>query len=181
MRLVGSREILVAVFIGLVPGIAEKSIKKIIYGAVLGAVGYVVGARVSAAIAKSVIEEVPFGHWAIVGAFVGLTAGISRRRDQWFSFRFVVWSLGAAYGCVFGLIFGFMGDIGGFFTVFSSKIGLFYYMREVSLLCAGVFINLGAGLAAMLANSLDAGLWRVAKAVEKAEGLPPQERDVHTD
>jgi len=170
MRAVGNREILVALFIGLVPGIAEGSLKKLLFGAILGLIGYSVGARVSAAVAKSFIEEVPFGHWAIVGAFIGMTAGVSRSPGQWFSFRFVVWTLGSVYGFVFGFLFGFLGDIGGFFTLPAHGLGLHYYMREVSLLCAGVFINLGAAVAAIFSASLDNGLLRVARAVEKAEG-----------
>ena len=170
MRIVGSREILVAFFIGLIPGIAEKSPKKVVYGVVLALVGYAVGARVSAALAEKIIQEVPFGHWAIVGGFIGMTAGISRTKGQWFSFRFLVWTLGAFYGFVFGLIFGFLGDIGGFLTIpFGESLGLHYYLREVSLLCAGVFINIGAALAAMLADALNNGLWRVARAVEQVE------------
>jgi len=169
MRMVGNREVIVALFIGLVPGIAERSLKKLLLGAVLGFVGYTVGARISAAMAKSIIQEVPLGHWAIVGAFIGMTAGVCRSRGQWFSFRVIIWSLGATYGFVLGLLFGFLGDIGGFFTLPAHSLGLHYYLREVSLLCAGVFINLGAALAAILAASLDNGLLRVARAVEQAE------------
>ena len=169
MRMVGNREVIVALFIGLVPGIAERSLKKLLLGAVLGFVGYTVGARISAAMAKSIIQEVPLGHWAIGGAFIGMTAGVCRSRGQWFSFRVIIWSLGAAYGFVLGLLFGFLGDIGGFFTLPAHSLGLHYYLREVSLLCAGVFINLGAALAAILAASLDNGLLRVARAVEQAE------------
>jgi hypothetical protein len=169
MRLVGRREILVALFIGLVPGIVEGSRKKLVYGVVLGLIGYSVGARVSAAVAKSFIEEVPFGHWAIVGAFIGMTAGISRSPGQWFSFRFVGWSLGAMYGFALGFVFGSLGDIGGFLTFSAQGLGMHFYMREISLLCAGVFINLGAGLAAILAASLDNGLLRVARVIEEAE------------
>ena len=170
MRAVGNREIVVALFIGLVPGIAERSLKTLVYGAILALIGYGVGGRVSAALAKSLIEEVPFGHWAIVGGFIGMTAGVSRSPGQWFSFRFVVWSLGTVYGFIFGFVFGLLGDIGGFFTLPAHGLGLHYYMKEVSFLCAGVFINLGAAVAAILSASLDNGLARVARAVEKAEG-----------
>jgi len=170
MRVVGSREMLVAFFIGLVPGIVEKSPKKVFYGVVFALIGYAVGGRVSAALAKNIIQEVPFGHWAIVGGFIGMTAGISRTKGQWFSFRFLIWTLGAFYGFILGLIFGFFGDIGGFLTIpFGESLGLHYYLREVSLLCAGVFINIGAALAGILSDLLNNGLWRVARAVEQAE------------
>jgi len=170
LRVAGGREIIVAILIGLVPGIVDRSPKKLVYGLLFAAVGYSVGGRISAALAKSLIQEIPLGHWAIVGGFIGMTAGISRLRGQWFSFRFVVWSLGAAYGFFFGLIFGFFGDIGGLLAIeVGEGLGLQYYMKEVSFVCAGVFINLGAAIASILAGSLDNGLWRVARAVEKSE------------
>ena len=59
MRVVGSREVLVALFIGLVPGIAERSLKMLLYGAVFAIVGYVVGGHISAAIAKEKVIEKP--------------------------------------------------------------------------------------------------------------------------
>ncbi len=168
MRVVNRGEILVALFVGLVPGIVDRSLKKLVAGAVLGLVGYNVGARVGVLIAKSA-SGVPLGHWAITGAFIGMTAGISRKPGQWFSFRVMVRSFGIVYGFVLGLIFGVMGDIGGFVTIPAYKLPLFYYMREVSLVCAGVFINLGVGVACILTASLNNGLWRVARAVEKIE------------
>jgi hypothetical protein len=168
MRAVDRGEILVALFVGLVPGIVEKSFRKLVAGAVLALIGYGVGARVGVFIAKSA-SGVPLGHWAITGAFIGMTAGISRKPGQWFSFRVVVRSFGIVYGFVLGMVFGLMGDIGGFFTIPAYNLPLFYYMREVSLVCAGVFINLGVGVACILTASLDNGLWRVARAVEKAE------------
>ncbi len=169
MRAVGNREILVALFIGLVPGIAERSLKVSLYGAAFAVIGYAVGGTVSAAIAKRGIEEIPLGHWAIVGGFIGMTAGISRSPGQWFSFRFVIWSLGAAYGFVLGLIFGFIGDIGGFFAIRADNLPFFYYYKEVSFICAGVFINLVVALVSIITASLDNGLWRVARAVEGRE------------
>jgi hypothetical protein len=170
MRVVGSREVIVALFIGLVPGVVEKSPKKIVYGAVFACIGYFVGARVGTALAKNIIQEVPIGHWGIVGGFIGLTAGISRTKGQWFSFRFILWSLGAVYGFLFGLILGLFGDIGGYMLIpFGEALGLHYYTREISLLFAGIFINLGVAIAGIFMNSLDNGLWRVARAVEKTE------------
>ncbi len=170
MRVVGSREVLVAFFIGLVPGIVEKSPKKIVYGAIFGIIGYAVGARVGTVLAKSIIQEVAIGHWAIVGGFIGLTAGISRNKEQWFAFRFILWSLGAFYGFIFGLILGLFGDVGGYLAIpLAGKLGLHYYTREICFLCAGIFINLGVAIAGMLTSALDDGLLRVAKIVEKAE------------
>lgn len=169
MRIVGSREVLVALFIGLVPGIAERSLKVFLFGAVFAVIGFFIGGSISAAIAKKAIQEVPLGHWAIVGGFIGMTAGISRRPGQWFSFRFVIWSLGAAYGFVLGLIFGFLGDIGGFFAIRADNLPFFYYYKEVSFIFAGVFINLVVALASIITASLDNGLWRVARAVEGRE------------
>lgn len=168
MRVVDKGEILVALLVGLVPGIVDKSLKKLVAGAVLALIGYGAGARVGVLVAKSA-SGVPLGHWAITGAFLGMTAGISRTPGQWFSFRVVVRSFGIVFGFVLGLAFGLMGDIGGFFTIPAYKLPLFYYMREVSLVCAGVFINLGVGIACIITASLDNGLWRVARAVEKTE------------
>ncbi|RJP66014.1 MAG: hypothetical protein C4532_16620 [Candidatus Abyssobacteria bacterium SURF_17] len=168
MRLFGWSEITVAVCIGLVPGISEKSLRKALAGAVLGFVGYSVGARVGATLARS-FSGVPLGHWAVVGAFIGLTAGMVRQPGQWFSFRFIVWWLGCVWGIVLGLVFGIMGDIGGFFTIPAYELPLFYYMREVSLICAGVFINLGVAVASVLASVIDNALSRVARSVERAE------------
>jgi len=45
MRILGGAEFVVAILIGIVPGIAERSAKKAAAGAVLGLVGYFVGAR----------------------------------------------------------------------------------------------------------------------------------------
>jgi hypothetical protein len=169
MRVLSAGEILVALFIGLVPGVAERSVKKLVVGALLGVVGYIVGARVGMLVAKSA-SGIPLGHWALTGAFIGMTAGISRKPGQWFSFRIVVWSLGAVYGFLFGLVFGIIGDIAGFLTVPMHSLGLFYYMREVSLMCAGIFISLGTAVADILSASIDNGLRRVARAIEKAGG-----------
>jgi hypothetical protein len=151
MRVAGGREILVALFIGLVPGIAEKSLKKTLGGALLALIGYSFGARVGILIAKSA-SGVPLGHWAVTGAFIALTAAIRRYPDQSRSSR----NTGAITGIVLGLVFGILGDIGGFFTVPAHHaLPLFYYAREVSLLCAGVFINFAAGLASMLAMAAE--------------------------
>ena len=170
MRVVGSREVIVALFIGLVPGIVERSLKKFLYGAAFAIIGYIIGGRISGALAKTIIQELPLGHWAIVGGFIGMTAGIAHSKGQWFSFRFVIWSLGAAYGFILGAVFGFLGDVGGFLTMTSGEsLGLHLYVREISLLCAGVFLNFGAALTCILTDSLDHGLWRVARAVEEAE------------
>ena len=165
MRVVGHHELLVALLIGLVPGLAEKSLKKLGYGAILGVVGFVIGGRISAIMAKSIIEEVPFGHWAIVGGFIGITAGILRSSDEGFSFRSVGWSpAGIVAGIILCLILGFLGDIGGFLAIASNKAPLVLHMREVSLMCAGVFINLGAALASMLAMWLYNRRGRMAEA-----------------
>jgi hypothetical protein len=170
MRVVGSREVIVALLIGLVPGIVDKSPKKIICGAVFAVIGYTIGARVGTALAKNIIQEVAIGHWALVGGFIGMTAGLSRNKGQWFSFRFILWSLGAVYGFVFGLVLGLPGDIAGYLLIpVSEGIGLLYYTREINLVFAGVFINLGVGIAGILTGALDNGLWRVAQAVEKTE------------
>ncbi len=148
MRVFNTGEILVAFFVGAVPGIAERSPKKLAAGALLGIIGYVAGANVGKAVAR-MAAGVPLGHWAVVGAFVGMSAGIARHPGQSFSSR----TVGIASGIVLGLFFGVLGDIGGFFTVPASSLGLslYLYLREVSLICAGVFINLAAALASMLA------------------------------
>lgn len=166
MSVVGSYEIIVAVLIGLVPGIVEKSKKKFLYGILFGALGYKVGGMISASVAREFLfEEIPMGHWALVGGFIGMTAGISRRPGQWLSFKLILWSIGAVLGFIFGLVFGVLGDIGGFFAL---RFDIFpMHMREISLMCAGIFINLGAGIAAIFTDSLDNGLWRVARATEK--------------
>jgi hypothetical protein len=164
MRVFGTGEILVAFFIGAIPGIAEKSPKKLAAGALLGIIGYVAGAHVGKVIAKTA-SGVPLGHWAIVGGFIGITAGIARYPGQSTSSRVV----GTLSGIILGLVFGILGDIGGFLTVpVSSKLGLglFYYLREVSLVCAGVFINLAAALASMLALAADRRTQRNTAAVE---------------
>jgi hypothetical protein len=149
MRIFGGGEILVALLIGLVPGLAERSWKKLFGGAALALIGYSVGARIGYLVAKSA-SGVPLGHWAVTGAFIGMTAGIRKFSDQSSSSRIV----GTVFGFILGFIFGIMGDIGGFFTVPANGLPLFYYLREVSLLCAGIFINLGAALAAMLALAI---------------------------
>lgn len=155
MRVVGNHEVLVALLIGLSPGLAEKSLKKLVYGAILGTAGFIIGGHISAIMAKSIIQEVPLGHWAIVGGFIGITAGILRSSDEGFSFRSAGWSRGGiAAGIIICLIFGFLGDIGGILAIMANQGTLVYYMREVSLLCAGVFINLGAALASMFATWL---------------------------
>jgi len=164
MRVFNTGEILVAFFIGAVPGIAERSPKKLAAGALLGIVGYVAGANVGKFTAR-MTAGVPLGHWAVVGAFVGITVGITRHPGQSFSSR----AVGIASGIVLGLVFGISGDIGGFLTVpASSRLGLdlFLYLREVSLVCAGVFINLAAALASMLAIALSRRAQRAAATVE---------------
>ncbi len=168
MRAVGIGEIAVALLIGIVPGVTERSLKKFLAGVVLALIGYMVGAMAGLNIAK-IMSGVPLGHWAVTGAFIGLTAGISGKPGQWFSFRVIVWTLGALYGFVFGLVFGVLGDIGGFLITQAPAMPLFYYSREVSLLCAGVFINFGVALATIAAASVDNGLWRVARIVERVE------------
>lgn len=164
IRAFNTGEILVAFFIGAVPGIAERSPKKLAAGALLGIVGYVAGANVGTLIAR-MAAGVPLGHWAVVGAFVGITAGIPRHPGQSVSSR----AVGIAGGVVLGLVFGVLGDIGGFLTVpLSGHLGvdLFLYLREVSLACAGVFINLAAALASMLAMAASRRTQRVASAAE---------------
>ena len=147
MRMAGGSELLVALSIGLVPGLAEKSPKKMLGGLILGFIGYSIGARVGMFVAKPA-NGVPLGHWAVTGAFIGLTAGMRRYPGQARSSR----RMGAVAGCILGLAFGILGDIAGFFTVPAHHaLPLFYYAREVSLLCAGMFINMAAGLASMLA------------------------------
>lgn len=168
MRFLGKGEMTVAVLIGVVPGMSERSLRKLVVGGVLGFIGYNVGARVGAALAGS-FSGVPLGHWAVIGAFIGLTAGMARHPGQWFSFRFIVWWFGGIGGAVLGFLFGIMGDIGGFFTIPAYELPFFYYMREVSLLCAGLFINFGVGVASALASAMDNALWRVARVVERVE------------
>jgi hypothetical protein len=171
MRVVGNKEVIVALFIGLVPGLAEKSIKKAILGALFGCIGYFIGARVASALAPMLIHEaVPVGHWAVVGGFVGMTVGISRKPDQWPSFRFMLFSLGAVYGFALGLVFGLLGNTGGYMAVLAlGETPLMYYAGEISLICTGMSINLAAAIASIPLGALDNGLWRVARAVEKAE------------
>jgi len=149
IRMVGGSEIVVALMIGLVPGVSERSIKKLLGGAVLAVVGYSVGAQVGMLVARSA-SGVPLGHWAITGAFIGLTAGIRRFPEQGSFSRFT----GASAGFILGLVFGILGDIGGFFTIPASDLPLFFYLREISLLCAGIFINLAAGIASLLTAAL---------------------------
>jgi hypothetical protein len=162
MRILGGAEFVVAILIGIVPGIAERSPKKAAAGAVLGLVGYFVGARAGVAVAKAA-QGVPFGHWAITGGFIGLTSGISRREGLWRSPWPRATLLGAGCGFILGAIFGFLGDIAGLLAVFAFPIPSFLYMRttELSLLCAGIFINLGAaagsGLEARLDRKYDVG------------------------
>lgn len=164
MRVVGGGEILVALLIGLVPGAAERSLKKLIGGAVLALVGYSVGARIGLLVARST-SGVPLGLWAVTGAFIGATAGIRRLPAQSSASR----TSGFAAGILLGGLFGIMGDIGGFFTVPASGLPLFYYLREVSLLCAGVFINLAAALACMLALAVERRVSRAAAPAAEAE------------
>ncbi len=164
MRVVGGGEALVAVFIGLVPGVAEKSPKKIAAGAVLGLAGYFIGAQVGLAISRRA-QGVPLGHWAVVGGCIGLTSGLARHPNQSSSSRIA----GAITGVIFGLVFGIMGDIGGFLTVPANALPLFYYLREVSLTCAGLFINLGAGLAAMIAAAVGKRAFRKLQLAEGAQ------------
>lgn len=168
MRVAGGGEILVALLIGLVPGVAERSSKKMAVGAVLAVVGYLVGARVGIAVARSA-SGVPLGHWAVTGAFIGMTSGMSSLEGRWFSSRYRVSLLGAAFGFFFGGLFGVLGDIAGFLTVAVYKVSLFYYLREVSLLCAGIFINLGAGVGAILEAKFEKKLGRKDEPVETAE------------
>jgi hypothetical protein len=156
MRIIGGGEILVAILIGLVPGIAEKSTKKTVAGAILGLVGYIVGGQVGHAVAR-VVEGVPFGHWMVTGAFIGLTSGISRTGDRWLSPRPLATFLGAFCGLILGAVFGFLGDGAGLLAAFTSSELAFYhlYMRESSLLLAGIFINFGSALASGLTASLE--------------------------
>ncbi|MBI4831427.1 MAG: hypothetical protein HY801_07710 [Candidatus Lindowbacteria bacterium] len=167
MRVIGSREVLVALFIGLVPGIAEKSFRKVAAGAILGIFGYVVGARISLVIARSLFG-VPLGLWSVTGAFIGLTAGILYAAQST-PFRLSIRLRGCVYGFLFGLMFGILGDIGGYFTIVANRLGfgfgLFYYMTEFSLLCAGIFINLGVALATAFSESSNR---HAARSAEKA-------------
>ena len=152
MRVFGGAEFLVATLIGLVPGMAEKSAKKGIVGAVLGFVGYYVGAHVGATVGDSG-QGVPFGHWAVTGGFIGLTSAISRREGLWRSPRLLATVFGAGCGLLLGAIFGFSGDIIGLAAVFTvSDLPSFIYMytTEFSLVCAGIFINLGAAAGSAL-------------------------------
>lgn len=156
MRVIGGGEILVAILIGLVPGIAEKAPKKIVAGAILAVIGYYVGAQVGNAVAGGG-AGVPFGHWAITGAFIGLTSGLSRIEGKWLSPRPLASVAGAVCGLILGGVFGFLGDIAGLLTTYGSSEMTFYhfYMRETSLLCAGIFINLGSALASGLTSRLE--------------------------
>jgi hypothetical protein len=156
MRLIGGGEILVAILIGLVPGIAERSTKKIVAGAILGLVGYTVGAQVGHAVARSV-EGVPLGHWAVTGAFIGLTSGMSRIEGKWLSPRPLASFVGAICGLILGGLFGALGDLAGLLAAFSSSELAFYhlYIRETSLLLAGIFVNLGFALASGLTGWLE--------------------------
>jgi hypothetical protein len=167
MRIIGGGEILVAILIGLVPGIAERSTKKIVAGAILGLIGYIVGAQVGNAVAK-VVEGVPFGHWVITGAFIGLTSGISRIEGKWLSPRPLASFLGAFCGMILGGVFGFLGDSAGLLATFTSSEMTFYhfYMRETSLLLAGIFVNFGSALASGLTGRLER---KASGATEAAE------------
>ncbi len=170
MRVLGGAEFVVAVLIGIVPGIAEKSPKKAVAGAALGFVGYFVGARVGAAVGDSG-QGVPFGHWAVTGGFIGLTSAISRREGLWRSPRFLATALGAGCGFFLGLLFGFLGDIAGLAATFTiSGLPSFIYMRvtEFSLLCAGIFINLGAAAGSGLEARLDKKSSQGAETAEEA-------------
>jgi hypothetical protein len=156
MRILGGAEFVVAVLIGTVPGLAEKSPKKAVAGAALGFVGYFVGAQVGAAIGRG--EGVPFGHWAVTGGFIGLTSAISRREGLWRSPRFLATLLGACLGFSLAFLFGFLGDIAGLALTFAvPDLPSFIYMRvtEISLLLAGIFINLGAAAGSGLEAKLD--------------------------
>jgi hypothetical protein len=157
MRLIGGGEIVVAVLIGLVAGLAERSRNKALAGVVLGVVGYMVGAQVGAAVAASG-QGVPFGHWAVTGAFIGLASGMSRIKDGLFPARPLALIAGAICGLILGAILGFTGDIAGLAAVFTiSDLPSFIYMNttEISLFMAGIFINLGAGLASGLTGRLE--------------------------
>ncbi|RJP19155.1 MAG: hypothetical protein C4520_13270 [Candidatus Abyssobacteria bacterium SURF_5] len=164
LRLFGGSELIVALCIGLVPGIAERSARKIVGGALLAVIGYQVGAHVGLAISKSA-SGVPLGHWAITGAFIGMTAGIRRFPGQAASSRIT----GGASGFILGLIFGIFGDIAGFLTISAPNLPLFYYLREVSLLCAGFFINFACALATMLAMVIARRSRGEAVAVQEAQ------------
>lgn len=156
MRVLGGGEIIVAILIGLVPGIAERSARKAVAGAILGLVGYLVGAQVGLAVARAG-QGVPFGHWAITGAFIGLTSGLSRIEGKWLSPRPLASILGALLGLMLGGVFGLLGDMAGLMTAISATEMAFYhfYVREISLLCAGIFINLGSALASGLEGMLE--------------------------
>ena len=170
MRVFGGAEFIVAVLIGVVPGLAEKSPKKAVAGAVLGFVGYFVGARVGAAVGNTG-QGVPFGHWAVTGGFIGLTAAISRREGLWRSPRFLATLLGACLGFFLGFVFGFLGDIAGLAATFAvPNLPAFIYMRatEFSLLCGGIFINLGAAAGSGLEARLDKKTLQAAETAEEA-------------
>jgi hypothetical protein len=156
MRIIGGGEIVVALLIGLVPGSAERSVKKLIAGAILGLVGYTVGAQVGSAVARS-IEGVPLGHWAVTGAFIGLTSGISRLEGKWLSPRPLASIIGGVCGLILGGVFGALGDLAGLLAAFSSSELAFYhlYIRETSLLLAGIFINLGSATGSGLTGRLE--------------------------
>ena len=171
MRLVGGGGIIVAVLIGLAAGLAERSRNKALAGVVLAVVGYMVGAQVGGAVAGSG-DGVPFGHWAVTGAFIGLASGLSRMEGRLLPARPLALIVGAICGLILGGILGFPGDIAGLAAVFSiSDLPSFIYMRttEVSLLCAGIFINLGAGLASGLEGRLEKKAESASEAAEPAE------------
>ncbi len=168
MRVLGGAEFVVAVLIGIVPGMAEKSPKKAGAGAVLGLVGYFVGARVGLAVGGT--EGIPFGHWAVTGGFIGLTGGISRREGLWRSPRPGATLLGAACGFFLGFLFGFLGDIFGVALTFTiSGLPAFIYMRvtEISLVCAGIFINLAAAAGSGLEARFDKEAPQASETAEK--------------
>lgn len=170
LRVFGAGEIIVALLIGLVPGIAERSAKKAVAGAILAIVGYTVGARIGISVAKSG-QGVPFGHWAVTGAFIGLTSAMARAEGKWVSPRPVAPVLGALLGLILGAAFGLLGDMAGLLAAISSSEIAFYhfYIREISLLCAGIFINLGAGLASGLEGKLESKARKAPETAEPAE------------
>jgi hypothetical protein len=170
MRILGGAEFVVAVLIGIVPGLVEKSPKKAVAGAALGFVGYFVGAQVGAAVGDSG-QGVPFGHWAVTGGFIGLTSAISRREGLWRSPRFLATFLGACLGFFLGFLFGFLGDIAGLALTFTvPNLPSFIYMRvtEFSLVCAGIFINLAAAAGSGLEAKLDKKTLQAAETAEEA-------------
>jgi hypothetical protein len=167
MRIIGGGEVIVALLIGLVPGITEKAPKKIVAGAVLAVIGYYVGAQVGNAVAKP-FQGVPLGHWATTGAFIGLTSGISRLEGKWLSPRPLASLVGAVFGLIFGGVLGALGDLAGLLAAFTSSELAFYhlYIRETSLLLAGIFINLGSALASGLTGRLERKAEGAAEATE---------------